>query len=203
MITAIESLGELTEVEKRKFDAFVKESDQIVAGIRSIQETQRRMITLIPPVLAVGIPLLLRPAVETPKELVTVLFLGFGYMFLLFVANYIGLTRGILRLSKYQLEYLTPKINNLLQTNSSEVFYWEEYLKQKIRKPIRELFGFTLIQSAEFLLLASPSVVCFGLGVYYALLLEWNLAIGLCLLIYLSLVFIVMYFALLTLQESR
>ena len=86
-----DSAGDLTEVEKRKFDALVKESDQIVAGIRSIQETQRRMIGFLPPALTVGLPLLLRPASEVPKELTAAIFLGFGFMFLFFVTNYIGL----------------------------------------------------------------------------------------------------------------
>lgn len=203
MTTLTDPTGELTEVEKRKFDALLKESDQIVAGIRSIQETQRRMIGFLPPALTVGLPLLLRPATEVSKELAAAIFLGFGFMFLFFVTNYIGLTRGILRLSKYQLEYLTPKINSLLGGNSSEVFYWEDYIRQEIRKPIKELVGFALIHGAEFLLLLSPSVACFGLGIYYAVSLQLSSVVWTCSLAYTVVAATTIYFAWLTLKESR
>ena len=203
MTSPIKPTGELTEVQKRKFDALVKESDQIVAGIRSIQEAQRRMIGFLPPALTVGLPLLLRPATEVPKELTAAIFFGFGFMFLFFVTNYIGLTRGILRLSKYQMEYLTPKINHLLGCNSSEVFYWEDYIRQEIRKPLKELVGFALIHGAEFLLLLSPSVACFGLGLYYALSLQLGLLVWACSVVYCIVAGVTIYFAWLTLKESR
>ena len=195
--------GDLSEVKKRKFEALIKESDQIVAGIRSIQETQRRMIGFLPPALTVGLPLLLRPAAEVPKELTATIFLGFGFMFLFFVTNYIGLTRGILRLSKYQMEYLSPKINSLLGYNSSEVFYWEDYIRQEIRRPIKELIGFALIHGAEFLLLLSPSVACFGLGIYYAASLQLSMVVSVCSLVYGGVAITTIYFAWLTLKESR
>lgn len=203
MTQPTDSAGDLTEVEKRKFDALVKESDQIVAGIRSIQETQRRMIGFLPPALTVGLPLLLRPASEVPKELTAAIFLGFGFMFLFFVTNYIGLTRGILRLSKYQMEFLTPRINGLLGCSSSEVFYWEDYIRQEIRKPLKELVGFALIHGAEFLLLLSPSVACFGLGVYYALSQQLNSVVWACSSVYVIVAGTTIYFAWLTLKESR
>ena len=131
------------------------------------------------------------------------IFLGFGFMFLFFVTNYIGLTRGILRLSKYQMEYLTPKINSLLGCHSSEVFYWEDYIRQEIRKPIKELIGFALIHGAEFLLLLSPSVACLWLGLYYALTLQLTNVVWTCSLIYGVIAGTTIYFAWLTVKESR
>lgn len=203
LMTPNERPIDLSEIDKRKFDAFVKESDQIVKGIHSIQETQRRMIGFLPPALTVGLPLLLRPATDVPKELTAAIFLGFGFMFLFFVTNYIGLTRGILRLSKYQMEYLTPKINNLLGSNSSEVFYWEDYIREGIRKPLKELIGYTLIHGAEFLLLLSPSVACFGLGLYYTNELHQKNVILACSLVYAVVAITTIYFAWLTVKESR
>lgn len=202
-MTSNERTGNLSETDKLKFDAYVKESDQIVKGIHSIQETQRRMIGFLPPALAVGLPLLLRPATEVPKELTAAIFLGFGFMFLFFVTNYIGLMRGILRLSKYQMEYLTPKINNLIGCNSSEVFYWEDYIREDIRKPLKELIGYTLIHGAEFLLLLSPSVACFGLGLYYTNELHRPDVIWACSVTYAIVAGTTIYFAGLTVKESR
>ena len=131
--------NEISEIDKQKLASCLKESDHITSEIRSIQENQRRMITIIPPVLAIGIPLLLKPASSIPETLTMFLFLGFGLLFLFLVANYVGLMRGILRLSNYHGEYIAPKINSLLHSSPPDVFLWGDYVREKIRTPKKEL----------------------------------------------------------------
>jgi hypothetical protein len=101
------------------------------------------------------------------------------------------------------MEYLTPRINGLLGCSSSEVFYWEDYIRQEIRKPLKELIGFALIHGAEFLLLLSPSVACFGLGIYYALSQQLTSVVWACSSVYIVVAGTTIYFAWLTLKESR
>lgn len=158
--------GHLSEVQKKRIDALLKEYDRVTGEMRSIQDTQRRMITLLPAVLAVGVPLLLRPASTIPNELVAWLFIGFGFLFMFLVTNYVGLTRGILRLSLFQMQHIAPQIDELLAMNGTCVLGWEYFVRERVRQHPLELLGFALIHGAELLLLAGPSIVCLFIGLY-------------------------------------
>jgi hypothetical protein len=194
---------ELTEVEKKAFDALLAESNQIATGMRGIQDAQRRMIGLLPPVLAVGLPLLLKASTDVPEGLATTIFLGLGAMFLCFAANYIGLTRHILLLSRYHMDYLAPQLNQIIEAPRSKVFQWERFVREHGRVPRKELVGYVLIHGAEFLLLLSPSFACYGVGVYYLFDSGRVAVLVACVVAYAITLSVMLYFAWLTVQQSR
>ena len=195
--------GDLSEKQKKHLDVLLKEYEGVVNGIRSIQETQRRMITLLPAALAVGIPLLIRPANDIPADLKPYLFAGFSFMFLLLVTNYVGLTRGILRLSIYQMQHITPQVDEILESHSIRLMGWEYFVRERVRQNPSELLGFSLIHGAEFLLLASPSLLCFLLGLYFANHVLPTPILWIVSVLYISLVSLTCYFAWKTVTESR
>lgn len=197
------SSGDLTEIQKKRVDALLKEYDRVTGEIKAIQDTQRRMIGLLPPALAVGLPLLLKSSADVPQDLTTAIFLGFGFMFLFFVTNYVGLTRGILRLSKFQMEHIAAQVNKILSSGDQSLLNWEVYIRTNIRQDNKELIGYALIHGPEFLLLSSPSLACMGLGIYFGLQGGFHVAVLSSCLAYVLVGVITVYFAYLTVAQSR
>lgn len=201
--TEKENVAPLSESQKKAIDILLKEYDRIIGEIKSIQETQRRMIGFLPGALAVGLPFLLKPTSDVPSELRISIFLGFGFMFLLIVSNYIGLTRGILRLSLYQMEYISTKINEIIPEMNSTLLFWETYVRKNVRQKNKELIGFSMIHGAEFLLLSSPSLACFGIGMYFFVAPGINFTAIVIAVIYVAIWLANIYFAYITVSESK
>lgn len=184
----------LNEREKKLLDAHFKEYDTIRAELRSIQETQRRMLTLMP-LAGAAISLFFNSYQQIESFVKAPLLLAFAFLFLFLSIHYVGLGRAILRLSKYQIDYLTPAINSLISIPSNEAMLWEDYVRKFVRnKSAVELLGFSLIHISEFALIFFPSVICLVLSMwavsenslcgknyciyietYYALWLSWLL----------------------------
>lgn len=155
----------MKEEDKRKIDVHLKEFDQLVTEVRSIQETQRRTVLLIAPALTVGVPILMRSVEDA--FLHTALSFAFSLMFLLIAGNYVGLTRRILHISNYLMDYLAAEVNALVDSPDQRCMRWQIYLRSTVFRQSRNLLGLILIMGAEFMLLLLPALVCYGLGVHF------------------------------------
>lgn len=136
----------------------------MVGEIRALQEGQRRIVTLVPPAVAIGIPLVLRPSSEAPPWLAAAIFGGLSFMFLLLVATYIGYGLGTIRLSQYQMNHLAPRINSLAAPVLNDLFAWEAHVRAATYKTPFRIGAFALAHLSTLTMLYVPSLICAVVG---------------------------------------
>lgn len=198
----------IVDQEKKKllFEAFLEKARQVKSEMVAIQSAQRSIINYAIGIIGVVVPILIA-ALSTSQsnfQLYVIVFVVLSVLYEFAALIYIGLTRGILRLSEYLLGYLSPQINELLGLKSPIVFQWERFVRQEIRKPIFKLVGFALYTTGEFALIIGPSLV----SIVSALFITYQYSAftifhWIYIAIYVVLFITIVVFALVTLVQSR
>lgn len=199
-----------SERAKLLLDSLLAEARQIHEEILAIQAAQRGLMNLSLTILGVGITFfaattnVLQLSIDF-QLLFAMFFLAFAFVYELMALIYVGHTRGILRLSRYIVEYLSPNINQVLGLDYAVAFQWEDFVRRNVRQSVWELMGFSLYALGEFSLIIIPSLLsliaaAFIIVVNFPHQLHWLWVVG---LVYLLFLILIAVFAFLTIVQSR
>ena len=148
---------EESETKSNRLEVLLEDFRRIRNEIASFQSAQRRMVRYVIVAFGIGLPVLVNNVGS--EAIVTAVLFGFAFACEFLSLTYVGLTRGILRLSGYELREIVPRINEITDS-PDDLLKWEQYMYDKVRGSLTELIGYVTIALGEIALIAGPSILC-------------------------------------------
>jgi hypothetical protein len=101
------------------------------------------------------------------------------------------------------MEHIATQVNTILSSSDRSLLSWEVYIRTNVRQDNKEIIGYALIHAPEFVILSSPSLACMALGIYFGLQGGFHMAVLSACVAYVFVGVITVYFAYLTVAQSR